>query len=44
MYGLKTVWKKGQKNSRPAIKQIGMYIGFYFAAWEDFIIISILLN
>lgn len=36
--------KKGQKDSRPAIKQIGMYIGFYFAACEDFIIISILLN
>lgn len=36
--------KKDKKNSRPAIKQIGMYIGFYFAACEDFIIISILLN
>ena len=38
----KTFGKRDKKI--PAIKQIGMYIGFYFAACEDFIIISILLN
>ena len=40
----KTFGKRDKKIPRPAIKQIGMYIGFYFAACEDFIIISILLN